>query len=257
MIETWIENMTWPAYQPLAGETDTIIFATGVMEEHGLHNPLGTDTIIAERCARIIGEKTGVPVAPSLPHGCAPDVKKFPGSTTLNPETYGKLLFAYCENFVRQGFKRIVIISGHSGNTPNLNILAGELYDRYGVLCFATDWWNILPQIDPAMHCLDHGSYFETSMMLATDESLVDMSVAHDVTGFDLTDKLHRKYYWRFDGANVGVICDMKMVNPYGNIGSPKRDGGASKELGNKMMQMYVNFMVTLVEEIKRIPMDA
>ena len=45
MKTTQIERMSWTDFRDAMTETDTIIIPTGVMEEHGPHVPLATDTI--------------------------------------------------------------------------------------------------------------------------------------------------------------------------------------------------------------------
>ena len=72
MKTVYIERMSWTDFRAAMEETDTIIIPLGVMEEHGPHAPLGTDTIIAEHCAKLIGEATQTPVAPFSPTAMPP-----------------------------------------------------------------------------------------------------------------------------------------------------------------------------------------
>ena len=248
-----IERMSWTDFEEAMKETDVVIIPTGVMEEHGPHIPLGTDTIIAEHCAKLIGEKARIPVAPVMTHGYAANVRSFPGSTSLDPDTYRALMLAYCESLIRHGAKRFLIVSGHGGNTPVLDILAGDLYDRYGVVTFANDWWSVLPQLNPEYNCKDHGGYFETSMLMAAREDLTDMSMATAVGQCAISGGIRKAYTWKFKAGTIGIHCDVKKFNPYGNLGNPPE--GASKALGEAMTQMYVDFNVALLDEMKKIPM--
>lgn len=251
MKTTQIERMSWTDFREAMTETDIVILPTGVMEEHGPHLPLGTDTIIAEHCARLIGEEARVPVAPVMTHGYAANVRSFPGSTSLDPDTYLKLMLAYCGSLIRHGARRFLVISGHGGNSPVLEMLAGTLYDRHGALTFANDWWSVLPQLNPEYNCKDHGGYFETSMLMAAREDLADMSRAHAVGEYGISGGLRKQYLWKFEGGTLGVHCDVRKFNPYGNLGNPPH--GASRALGEAMTRAYVDFNVALLEEIKKI----
>ena len=253
MKTTLIERMSWTDFQKAMTETDTIIIPTGVMEEHGPHIPLGTDTIIAEHCARLIGEKAQLPVAPVMTHGYAANVRSFPGSTSLDPDTYHRLMLAFCESYVRHGARRFLIVSGHGGNTPVLDMLAGDLYDRHGVVTFANDWWSVLPQLNAEYNCRDHGGYFETSMLMAAREDLADMSMARAVGECAVSDGIRKNYTWKFQEGSIGIHCDVRKFNVYGNLGNPPQ--GASRELGEKMTRAYVDFNVDLLAEMKKIPL--
>jgi creatinine amidohydrolase len=95
MDKVLIEEMSWIEFRDAMKETDLVIIPVGVVEEHGCHNPLGTDVLIAEECAKLIGERAKVPVAPVMPFGYSPNVVCFPGTNSLDPELYRKVLFSY------------------------------------------------------------------------------------------------------------------------------------------------------------------
>lgn len=253
MKTVMIERMSWTDFRDAMQQTDTIIIPFGVTEEHGPHSPLSTDTFIAEHCAKLIGERTQTPVAPALTYGYAANVRRFPGSTSLDPDTYRQLVIAYCASFIRHGAKRFLFVNGHGGNTAVLNMVAGDLYDRYGAIAFTNDWWTILPQLNPEYDCQDHGGYFETSMLMAVREDLPRMELAQGVGECAISDHLRKEYTWTFRGAPIGVHCDVTKFNPVGNLGNPPM--GASKELGEKMTAMYVDYNVDLLQEMQKIPL--
>ena len=248
-----IERMSWTDFRDAMEETDAVIVPLGVMEEHGPHCPLGTDTWIARHCARLIGEQSQTPVANVLPFGYAANVRSFPGSTSLDPDTYTQVLLAYCGGFAAHGAKRFLFINGHGGNTPLLGNVADTLYEAYGAISFANDWWTLLPQIAPEYDCQDHGGYYETSMLMAARPELPRMELARAVGECAISDNIRKHYTWSFQGASIGINCDVGKFNPYGNLGNPPM--GASRELGEKLTALYVEYNVALLEEIKRIPL--
>ena len=252
MKTVYIEKMSWAEFQEMMKEEDTLIIPLGVMEEHGPHNPLACDTWIGEYCAGLLAERTRTPVAPILPYGFAHNVQKFPGSTSVEPELYREVLYAYCASFIRWGVKRILFINGHGGNTPVLDWVCQDLYRDFGTLCFYNDWWTIIPQIAPEYDCQDHGGYYETSMLMAARPDLPRMELAKEAGECRISPGIHKFYVWTFENASIGINCDVTKFNPYGNVGNAPF--GASKELGDKLTELYVNYNVDLLAEIKKIP---
>ena len=90
-------------------------------------------------------------------------------------------------------------------------------------------------------------------MLMAADESLARMDLAQGVGECAISDNIRKNYSWKFKGASIGICCDVTKFNPVGNLGNPPM--GASKELGDKVTQVYVDYNVRLLQEIKKIPM--
>ena len=61
-----MENMTVKMVREYLKRKQSIIIPIGVIEQHGYHLPLKTDALIAAHVGRMIGEKTGILVAPTI-----------------------------------------------------------------------------------------------------------------------------------------------------------------------------------------------
>ncbi len=96
---------------------DRIVLPVGSTEQHA-YLSLETDNIIAERLAVEAAEPLGVPVLPVLAFGVT-GFSMFPGSPTLQPETYGAVLRDILSSLHAQGFRRFFVSNGHSGNKPD------------------------------------------------------------------------------------------------------------------------------------------
>lgn len=251
MKKVLIEEMSWTEFRDVMKETDTIVIPVGVIEEHGCHNPLGTDGLIAEACARLIGERAGVPVAALLPFGCTANLVGFPGTISLDPELYRRVLLSYAESYIRHGAMRILFVNGHGGNTDVLRTVCADLFDKHGCIAFNNQWWEVLPSLKAEWDCADHGGHFETSMMMAVDEHLVDLSKAHDAPVTPLTAQLQYQHGWRYRGAPIPLPIHLEKVHKYGNVGNPPHEANA--ELGRQMIETYVDFNVALIEEMKKV----
>jgi len=58
MRKILIGEMSWKEFEENMKDNDLIIVPVGALEQHGHHNPLGTDTYIAEKAAFEVGKKT-------------------------------------------------------------------------------------------------------------------------------------------------------------------------------------------------------
>jgi creatinine amidohydrolase len=96
---------------------DRIVLPVGSTEQHA-YLSLETDNIIAERLAIEAAEPLGIPVLPVLAYGVT-GFYMFPGSPTLQPETFGAVVRDVFDSLHGQGFRRFFVANGHSGNAPD------------------------------------------------------------------------------------------------------------------------------------------
>lgn len=252
MKKTLISEMSWSEFREAMTFNDLIIVPVGSNEEHGPHNPLGTDTILARELARRIGEKAGVPVAPEIPIGYTQSLSAFPGTINVDPMLLRKVVFEICESYIQFGAKRFLFINGHGGNTNALSFVCSDLMAKYNdVFAVHNEWWTLLPHISE-FPCNDHGGKYETSLVLDVDPELCSMERAKTVPLASLSEKLTNGEGLAFDGIsipNCGVPVD--RLTPYGNFGAPAEE--ATAELGAAVAQAYIDYNVELVAELKRI----
>ena len=121
------EDLNMPEFERLRGRTQTVILPVGSLEEHGPHLPLGTDTFHALEVARRLARERPVAVAPPLFYGVCRSTREHPGTVSLRGDTLRALVLDLGREFYRQGFRNLVIISGHAGGIHMAALLeAGE-----------------------------------------------------------------------------------------------------------------------------------
>lgn len=250
MKQSLISEMSWTEFRDAMATNDLVIIPVGSIEEHGPHNPLGTDTLIARAAAREIGLRAKAPVAPVMPIGNARNLMGFPGTATLDPELLRQVLVQLCEAYLRHGARRFLFINGHGGNTATLKRVAADLYAAHGAIATQTEWWLTLPHISD-YPCNDHGGQYETSMMLAVDERLVDLTKAATVPRRNLTEQLAFADGLQFRGVKLMAPMGLDRLTPLGNYGAPAEK--ADLETGRRMFEIYVDYCVGLAEELRRI----
>ena len=62
-------EMSWKDVADYLKTSRALLIPVGTCEQHGLHLPLATDTLIAEAFAARISEATGVALAPTVAYG--------------------------------------------------------------------------------------------------------------------------------------------------------------------------------------------
>ncbi len=250
MKTVMISEMSWTEFRDLMATNDLVVIPAGSIEQHGPHNPLGTDMLIALETAKAIGQKAQAPVAPVMPIGNARNLIGFPGTATLDPELLRQVMVQLCEAYIRHGAKRFLFINGHGGNASTLKNVAADLYARHGAISTQTEWWLTLPKISE-FPCNDHGGKYETSMVMAIDEGLVDMSKARTVPRKNLSPAVAFANGLEFRGVKLAMNVPLDRISPLGNYGAPAEEADA--KMGRKMFDTYVDYCVGLAEELRKI----
>ena len=112
------EDLTIANFEDAVSEAAGVcVLPIGVIEAHGPHLPLSTDALIAHRVACAAAEIEPALVFPFYPWGVNVDTKAFPGGIVLRRRLVLDLLGNVCSEISRNGCKKIILLSGHGGNT--------------------------------------------------------------------------------------------------------------------------------------------
>ena len=102
----------------------------GCVEAHGIHLPLGCDTLKAREFCIRAAEQEPVVVFPSFYFGEKSGAGEFPGTIVLPTPLIVELLEACCKEIYRNGFKKIVLVSSHGGNGNMLNYFNRAMLEK-------------------------------------------------------------------------------------------------------------------------------
>jgi creatinine amidohydrolase/Fe(II)-dependent formamide hydrolase-like protein len=230
-------------------ETDTVVIPIGTVEQHGPHLPVSTDTFIPIRVAELVAEKTNVLVAPPVFYGDSLSMMSMAGVFTITPETLASLLLDLCKSFSKQGFKRIVFINGHGGNTQVLSFVGQRARIETGAQIVRINWWIIASE-EITRICesgVVHADEGETSMMLACRPDLVDMNKA---VKDSLQEKLTQELTGKKPGNMPQIYAPFPTWSKTGVIGDATK---ASKEKGEKILKAVVNNIVDFLSRMDRL----
>jgi creatinine amidohydrolase len=136
-----ISDMNWMMVEEYLKRDDRCVLPLGSTEQHA-YLSLSVDSILAERIAADAAEPLGVPVFPVVAYGITPYFRAFPGSITLRVDTYLRVVGEILDAMAEQGFKRILVVNGHGGNTPAQSLVGEWISDHPDVRIKFHNWWN-------------------------------------------------------------------------------------------------------------------
>ncbi|MGX4668383.1 creatininase family protein [Cerasibacillus sp. JNUCC 74] len=219
-------------------EFPVAILPLGATEQHGHHLPLGTDIILAKGISKKIAEQTGALLLPTMPFGYSWVWRDIPGTISLQQNHVEAVIKDVAHSVSRYGIKLLVLVNGHDANNASMKYATRELMDELDmpiIYLFYPNMEEVMKEYCESLtwNGMIHACEFETSLMLALNSKLVDMSKA--VSEYPSTPKLY--------GKSTISLGNLSESGVYGDATI------ASKEKGNKMLNIFVTEMVNLLLE--------
>lgn len=139
--------MCWQEFGELVpARIKTVLVPFGSLEPHGVI-PNGTDSLAPETMAREIAARVDALIAPTLNYGMTDAMKAFPGAVSIPAEAYAPFAEAVLDNLAGTGFKNIIVLNGHGGNTAVLNAAATRIANARRVRVLVVNWWTLADDI--------------------------------------------------------------------------------------------------------------
>jgi len=229
-----IEEMTAEDWKDVVGNDPVIILPWGATEAHASHLPLSSDTLQPQYIADRIAESLdNVLVAPAVPYGNHSSTKNMPGTISLTFDNLRALAVNILEEFIRQGAKRFVVISGHAGSAhlTALSEACKTVVQRNDAkIMFFTDY--DIAERHPGCADLEgdgHAGMLETSRVMAISPDLVreDRPVG------------------RYVSQGYMIVRDASICFPVGMAGDTAR---ASAEFGQEVNGYIVDAVIEMIE---------
>lgn len=259
----FLERLTWPMAKKAFEKTSFVVFPLGSNEQHGPALPTGTDWMVARELARRVGERANVIVTPTLPIGYAKYHTVFPGSLSVSQETLTHMLIEICEDLLKYGTTHILFVDGHGGNLPAL-AQAGAWLREHNIPAATACYWEMTQIVNPELLAIGHADYLETALMLAVDESIVDMKSAKLAVNKPLTSTidLDNMHVANFKGGHLAVnlymtdISDDGAMMEYGLTSAKNfstEPSTATKKMGNEVFDGLADYLAEFVEEFRKV----
>lgn len=238
---------------PKDPSTTIAVISTGHTEQHGLHLPLNTDSLIVEAIARGLQERLPEQVfcLPVWPYGVSTHTREFEGTLNQGGRVFEDFFLAIVERLVDFGFRMIYFSNGHGGNHSFIVNVVKYAGERYPHAFIATEWLHTtgpsLGQIRKSQRGgMGHGGELETSYILHLRPDLVHMDRATSETGFISTPNFYMD--WVEGGSLIAnpAWSDDTTSGIYGDA----RMGSAEK--GRQWLQAAIEEKLATCEEIRR-----
>jgi len=232
MCKVWLLN----GHKYDLEEKKIAVIAVGSIERHGNHLPLGTDTIAASYIAEKAAEALGAHLFPPIWYGSCRSLRDFPGTIDVSSEILYLYLKEVLKGIAKNGYKVILVVNGHGGNSRAVTEAARAVTDEYDVAVIVTNWWVDLAR-DKLKELFTHPGHAgedETSVMLAIAPETVDMGHAVDHIAEIPRLRVYSKKVEKALYANAVLGAATK----------------ASKEKGEELLKAAIDELVKLVKEI-------
>jgi creatinine amidohydrolase len=112
-----LEDLNWMDVEKYLQQEDRLMLVSGATEQHAYLSLL-TDIKIPLALADAASQATGVLVAPPLNFGVSPYFLAYPGTLSLRVATLCSAMEDIVSSAYGHGFKRILVVNGHGGNSP-------------------------------------------------------------------------------------------------------------------------------------------
>jgi creatinine amidohydrolase len=183
-------DMTWPEVAAAAERGAGVVLPVGATEQHGYHLPLSTDALLATDLAEAIAEPLDLLVAPAIAYGyrsrpLSGGGQGFVGTTSVSGRTLMAVVEDVLREFVRQGFRRIVVLNWHFENAhfvyeatylalePHAETPAVAVVMEAPFQDLSAETMELLFGGDFPGWATEHASIMETSLMLHLHPELV------------------------------------------------------------------------------------
>jgi creatinine amidohydrolase len=238
----WFDELSMKEADKSARTGRAIIIPIGSVEEHGDHLPLCTDSLQPEYVALEVAKRTGCLVSPPLRYGVCNSTRNFPGTISIGFESLYRIARDIIEEFIRNGFRRILVLSGHAGQAhmAALRLAAQEVI------------WNheneSAEQKPRIMVCSDYDFAYELRGKYFSDKDghagTIETSRVMAIRP-ELIKKAGKKSFPKL--PRFEIVAEPERYFPSGVIGDPT---AASRRKGQMINRYIINGVTKLIEEL-------
>ena len=120
-----------------------VLIPIGLIEAHGPHLSVNVDVDTAEYFAHEIAKRTGAIVVPTVNYGFADEMREYPGTIGVRPETLALVIHDIVINILDHGFRKVILISGHGANKMPCEMSFWKIWDKCPEAQLAYwNWWT-------------------------------------------------------------------------------------------------------------------
>ena len=230
------EEMTPAEFREAVSRRPIFILATGILEWHGDHLPLGTDALKMRGIAARLAEQADAILLPQNWFGVM-GFDEMTGTITFSKALVKQIATEFFENLEKMGAKLIVFLTGHYGpyQVETITEAAAEYMARSPVRIVAQPEYEGADLSGLGCHA-DHADMYETSLIMAfhpelvqTDRFQQEIEIPYEYS--------HRDNAWGFRSPQGPWRFDSDLRRT------------ASAELGERIAARIISHLKQRIEE--------
>lgn len=138
-------DLAWPDAEDAIADADYVALPCGSIEQHSTHLPVSVDSIRAEELTRELAEAApehdlSILTLPTLPYGYSEHHMSFPGTVTLQPDTYREVITEIGTSVAEHGAERFLLVNCHGGNRAPLKLATDRLQRDHDLQTHYVHW---------------------------------------------------------------------------------------------------------------------
>jgi creatinine amidohydrolase len=244
-----LSEMTWPEAKEALDQTQVALVPVGSFEQHGPNGTFEVDTGRAEGFGKLLAARLypKAVLAPTIAFGVSYHHMNFPGTVTLQHETFMALVYDVVWSLHQHGLEKFFLLNGHGGNIPALGVLIVKLREELGVKVAWTSFTSLARDVigeRVKSESKGHACEGEISQALY----LAPQTVRREALGRG--EFQGYPYELLGEGYNLGYAYRFDEITANGALGDARL---ASKELGQEIvesaLEKAVRFLENLIEE--------
>jgi len=223
-------EMTWPLLRAVPRDKVVVVAPIAACEQHSLHLPTFTDTILVTGVAETLEKQLPqqVLLLPTLWFGASHHHLPFGATLSATVDLHVQMIREILLPLLEDGYLRFLVLNGHGGNIDTMKMALRGLQPSYrDRLMTASSYWDLAEAelavlADGPRKVMGHACEFEASMVMALRPDLVRVDqIKNDIRP---ADPVLRGLY---------IAEDMKQSTTQGAVGYPEL---ATAEKGRKMI---------------------
>lgn len=251
--------MTWEEVNAAVRARRMVLIPVAAIEQHGRHLPVDMDNLaVTTMCEAAAERRPDLLVAmPAIHYGFNEHNMDFPGTITVQMETFMNYCADVADSLARQGFTRILFVNGHGSNAGLLNYAARKVTNKHGgaVACAASSWWDFAREAysvrESPIGGFAHACEMETSVYLAIKPELVQTDKIEDDYAPDRTPWIVH------DMAGAGIVHFMEFWSQRSKAGVEGAPSLATAEKGRAFIESAITNIIAFAEFFKAMQLPA
>ena len=256
-----MERMTVKLVREYLEKKKSIIVPIGVIEQHGYHLPLKTDALLAEGMGRLIGERTGILVAPVIYSSFSGG--GLPGTINISPAVMSLVINDTLLSLASQGFQNFYLFLCHGGseneraldNALKLLLRTNPAFSK-AMIALMPVWKFGSDKMGWSKAFRDHdwhAGWLETSLIMALAPDLVRMQdLALDPEPLLSMQIEHPDNYQHAEKiVDDPLVVPRQGQRPEIKVGVMGHPESASPELGRRLVEDIVRDAAKKIAELE------